>query len=794
MSQSEVQAGIDVMVPLAASTDVEVAGGKAAALAAAIARGHRVPDGVVLPVDAPPTDQITGELARAVERLGGSVAVRSSGVGEDSTELSYAGQYETVLDVAADAVVDAVDRCRASADSAAVHSYAVHAHVPEGGLAVLIQRMVDAEVAGVAFSMDPVTGHDHVVIEATAGVGDALLAGEVTGERWTVDDRPVCAGEAGGVLRERQAREIAELCHRLVEDTGDPVDIEWAIENGDLFLLQVRPITVVPIEPVVDVPEGQTFVRDPRVGTPLNPLSFSTWLPLHGRAFTHTFARFGMPVETIDNRHLFGRVYSRTVPIADRGKDGPGPPELVMRGLFALMPPMRRRMKAAGAWEPDAAIHALLDDWDDRGRDRTAARTRDLRARDLTALTDTDLAAHLDEVLDHVFQAAKDHFDLAVGAMYQSMGRLGLFVEEALGWSLHDIMTLVQGHGTASTAHGDAIRALIADLGPAGLDAALADPATLLAHPAGRAYVDDWGHRIQMDLAHPTEAEQPALIAAHLRRHVGSSRSVTDRTAAADAAAERARASLARRTDRRRFDELLQLARRARPTGDETEGTVLEALTLVRYVALETGRRFEAQGRLPVRDDVFFLEQLELSALLRSDTAPLPDLQRRRSEHRWAMANPCPDHVGPDPAPPLPPSVVPKTYRQTVGAVLWSLGASVPEPPQPSASDGSTLRGLPGSPGMAEGPVRVIRDPSQFDLVQQGDIVVCAITQASWSPIFDVIGGLVTEQGGPLSHPGTLAREYGLPCVLSVPGAMERCAELGYVRLDGAEGTVSPAG
>ena len=137
--------------------------------------------------------------------------------------------------------------------------------------------------------------------------------------------------------------------------------------------------------------------------------------------------------------------------------------------------------------------------------------------------------------------------------------------------------------------------------------------------------------------------------------------------------------------------------------------------------------------------------------------------------------------------------MVPKTYRQTVGAVLWSLGASEPEPPQPSGSDGGTLRGLPGSPGIAEGPVRVIRDPSQFDLVQQGDIVVCAITQASWSPIFDVIGGLVTEQGGPLSHPGTLAREYGLPCVLSVPGAMERCADLGFVHIDGSEGTVSAA-
>ena len=223
MTQSDVRPEIDVLVPLAAAPDEEVTGGKAAALAGAIARGHRVPDGFVLPVGARPTEDLGVSLARAVERLGGSVAVRSSAVGEDSADLSYAGQYETVLGVTVDTVVDAVRRCRDSADSTAVHSYATHAHVAEGEMAVLIQRMVDPDAAGVAFSIDPITGRDHVVIEATAGVGDALLAGEVTGERWTVDDRPVCLGQAGGVLDEQQAREIAALCHRLVGDTGGPV-------------------------------------------------------------------------------------------------------------------------------------------------------------------------------------------------------------------------------------------------------------------------------------------------------------------------------------------------------------------------------------------------------------------------------------------------------------------------------------------------------------------------------------------------------------------------------------------
>ena len=134
---------------------------------------------------------------------------------------------------------------------------------------------------------------------------------------------------------------------------------------------------------------------------------------------------------------------------------------------------------------------------------------------------------------------------------------------------------------------------------------------------------------------------------------------------------------------------------------------------------------------------------------------------------------------------------MPRAHRGTVGAVLWAVAASEPEPPGPSEGGDDALRGIPGSPGIIEGPARIIGHPGEFHRVQPGDIVVCGITQASWSPIFDVIGGLVTERGGPLSHPGTLAREYGLPCVLSVAGASSTIPDGTLLRVDGAQGTVS---
>ena len=293
------------------------------------------------------------------------------------------------------------------------------------------------------------------------------------------------------------------------------------------------------------------------------------------------------------------------------------------------------------------------------------------------------------------------------------------------------------------------------------------------------AYIEDWGHRVHMDLSRPTEAERPSLLAAHLRRHAAVEREDRDPTAAAEEAADTARTALASK-DRKRFDELLHLARRTRPTGDETEGTVLEA-----------GQRLEASGRLEDQGDVFFLERDEVVEMLRGELTTTPDIARRRGEYHWAQANDFPDHVGPAPAMPDFAKIMPKAHRDTIGALGWSLRAAQPGPTRQSDHD-DVLRGIPGSPGIADGPVRIIKDPSEFYKIRPGDIVVCPITQASWSPIFDIIGGLVTEQGGPLSHPATLAREYALPCVLSVPTASEALRDGDLVRVDGGSATVAP--
>lgn len=454
------------VVDLAQAADAEEFGGKAAALARAIVLGHRVPDGVVIGVSTDPALG-TDELAAILDALGGSVAVRSSGVAEDGAAASFAGQYASVLGVdSASGLEEAIRRCVDSARSASVVEYGARCGRDGGAMAVLIQRMLRPEVAGVACSVDPVTGAEHVVIEAVCGLGEDLLGGAVTGQRWVVGSEPRPDGGPDS-LDPATAAEVAALCRRLADSAGAPVDIEWAVEDGILSLLQVRPITVVPVEPTTRPPGGVTYVREPRFDRPLHPLSFTAWLPRHGRIQGELFARFGVPVSRLDNRQFLGRVYGRAVPLVDRGRDGPAPSAAVLNALMRVVPAMRRRLRAALRWDGDVAITAVLQDWEARGRREVTDRTLELRARRPSSLSDTALAHHLDDVMAHVDETARAHFALAYATQLIPTGRLGILLEETLGWTSDQVVGLLQGYGGASTAHGRAVEALAEALGPA---------------------------------------------------------------------------------------------------------------------------------------------------------------------------------------------------------------------------------------------------------------------------------------------------------------------------------------
>jgi pyruvate, water dikinase len=269
-------------IPLADALDEQSFGGKAVQLGAAIRAGLPVPDGLALSVEVVEAvgrgDRATrGRVDRLCDGLGGPVAVRSSAIGEDSAAASFAGQHATFLNVTGGTVADAVEGVWRSGSSEAALAYRRRVGGDETlRMGVVVQRLVAADVAGVLFTRDPVTAADQMVIEASWGLGEAIVQGLVVPDQFRVSRdgavlarragyKPLAVGLRDGGTTERPVdgplvealclddamlRALADLATRCEEAFGaGPHDIEWCFESDELFLLQRRAITAMGASP-----------------------------------------------------------------------------------------------------------------------------------------------------------------------------------------------------------------------------------------------------------------------------------------------------------------------------------------------------------------------------------------------------------------------------------------------------------------------------------------------------------------------------------------------------------------
>jgi hypothetical protein len=264
--------------------DAGEVGGKAAGLGELLLAGAQVPDGVVLTAEAADmtADERQSLLHAAANHMGGGpFAVRSSGVAEDGSEHSYAGMYETVLDVPVEDLSAAVERVLASARSARAAEYEP---AISGGMAVIIQRMVRPDAAGVALTADPINGDRRAcVVTAVRGTGERLVSGAALGDEWMVRDRAATARRRPErAIDRRQAMQVAGEARRIAAARGIPQDIEWAIDtDGGLWILQARPMTALPPDVSWEPPVPGAYTRAFRFGEwisePVTPL-FESWL------------------------------------------------------------------------------------------------------------------------------------------------------------------------------------------------------------------------------------------------------------------------------------------------------------------------------------------------------------------------------------------------------------------------------------------------------------------------------------------------------------------------------------
>lgn len=777
-------------LPLDHATDATRCGQKAATLAKLRQTRCTVPDGFVIPAGAQPD---RAELAAALARIGeGPWAVRSSAIAEDLHDASFAGQYESVLGVTTlDELLAAIARVRASGSTAHVAAYR-GAQAPAGtdGMAVLVQRQVQAGAAGIVFSMNPVTGDNEVVIEAVRGLGDHLAAGDHDADRW-IDAGAVRPLADTGVIDAATAKRLADLARQITGLQGSPQDIEWALAGNELHVLQARPITGLPQPPKIEVPPGRWIKDTTHWSGPLTPVGAAILLPPLETAFARAFAEFGLPIEAIRPRAFGGEVYTQE--IAPGGKHDPGPPPPWWAGAiaFRVVPPLRRL--AATAEKALPKLESYPRAWEESWRDEWARRLERERKVDLGALADDQLLEHLRRLTEEVLPAACTvHFQLMLPDMV-ALHDLAMCCEELLGWNTAQVLELLAGLSTTATQPATELARIAGQAGPAAIRQDLNAVLATAAGPQLTAWLERWGLRIiALDPGAPTIAEMPSLILDLLRQPSSASAASA---AARDAAIARAHAALDAQ-GRARFDRVLQIAQRVHPQREENVlYTQSLPLGLVRRTLLEIGRRLAARGVVRAADDVMFLEPVEIRAAFAKTLAgesAAARVRRRRAERAWVRAHPGPAFHGPAPVPPPSPRGLPAGLQRLLRALTWEL-ALEETAAVPAAADGA-LVGTGASPGRVTGRVRVIRTEEELAQFQPGEILVCPSTHSSWAVVFARATALVTDHGGALSHPSIVAREYGIPAVVGTGCATTKLVTGQTVTVDGATGRVEPAG
>lgn len=800
------------------------------------------------------------QVLSSYEKLANSpiVAVRSSASVEDALGFSGAGVQESVIGVSgARELLGAIRRVWASAWSAKALAYlssirSVDDTAPKS--AVVVQLMVRSDVAGVMFTVNPIgSDADELVINAAFGLGEPLCNGQLSPDTFVVDRRDLSIArrsvkskpfmvEFKGTskcrvaldaehaqapsLSDEQILQIAELGLRIERRLGRPSDIEWALSEGRLSVLQARPITrrSTTGQVATEIFPGRSddVWTNANVGEALpgvaTTLTWSIASRYSERGFTRAFTALGCDVPdgaTLVGR-FHGRIYLNLTQFVEVASQLPllRPQTLAELG-GARWPkgfePKRKRLDVLGGVrfirKLPRALARLLSQNVAVEREvetievRVAAMRRRLDLKDLRSATNAQLSREL-VVIDELLEATGDAMLTCGSNALGSFLLVRFLLERWLGARAKGVEhELISGAAELESAKpGIALwnmaEAIKEDPTAARilLDTDL-DKLTVSSFPKGSSIRRDlesfqaaYGYRAvrEAELMTPRWREEPNLIFATLREHLRSGRPPPGRALESPHAARRRAVTSADAALGRSFRgvvvrRLVGVARRYSRLRERLRARVTQVLGLYRSVALEVSRRLGSD------DIAFFLTIEEVHQLLggsdsratslekgaRSSTEPLfaawglgPSVATRRQEYERFLGLPEP-----------PPTFVGKPPPQSDEVI-------------PPHLEGRELEGVAASPGQATGNARILRDVQHAGELKAGEILVVSCADVGWSPLFLLAGAVVTERGGVLSHASVVAREYGVPAVVGVHGATKSISNGQKLIVDGDRGCV----
>jgi len=770
-------------------------------------------------------DDLAAAITGPVTRLGGQAAcaVRSSATAEDLPTASFAGQQDTYLNVVGPAaILEHVSRCWASLFTERAVTYRLrngfdHRKVH---MAVVVQQMLFPQAAGILFTADPVTSNRKVVsIEASFGLGEALVSGLVNADVYTVRDGEIAARAvatkklaiqacpAGGTqelaiepsrqeqpaLTDAQIVRLAQLGRRIEAHFGQPQDIEWCLADDGFQIVQSRPITTLFPIPAASDQGNHVYIsvgHQQMMTDAMKPLGISLWqltaarpmFTAGGRLFVDVTRDLGSPATRAGLVKALGTsdplIGDALQTILDRGDFIPTLPDAASGGTRAFSPP-----------EPIETDPAIVRELIERSQASIATLKAGIRAKSGPAL--------LDFILADIQELKRILFDPRSHQVFMSaMQATGSLNEQLQAWlgEKNAVDTLTQSvpnnvtseMGLALLDVADVIRphpdvvALLQHTEHTGDENFLDELPALAggreARDAIRAFLDKYGMRCvgEIDITKPRWSERPTTLVPLI---LGNIRNFEP------GAGER-RFEEGLRQAREKEQELLTRLR-ALPDGEskaeEAKHMIDRIRTYIGYreypkyfmisryfvykqALLDEAERLVRARVLRNREDIFYLRLQEFHDVVRTNQVDDQLIRQRKNAFRSYQAL-------------TPPRVLTSDGEAVTGRYHR---ADVPA---------GALTGLPVSAGTVEGRARVILDMTEADL-EAGDILVTAYTDPSWTPAFVAIKGLVTEVGGQMTHGAVIAREYGLPAVVGVEHATRLISDGQRIRVHGTDGYI----
>lgn len=765
-------------------------------------------------------DELVSTLQAAVAKIpSGRVAVRSSSTVEDLPGMSFAGQYSSYLNVTANDLAEKVLLCWQSLWNERAIDYRRKNNVTaDFSHAVVVQEMIEAQVSGVIFTANPLNGiRDEMLVNATFGLGEALVSGEVHPDQYRLDKptgqlleeeiaqkEVLCQYAAEGLeyvpvadakqsqssLTAAQMQTIVAESQKIEAYFGSPQDIEFAIDaQNNFYVLQAREITsLFPIDELDHDGKLRAYLCASSVmlgmKEPFTPLGFD-WMSQMFPTIINVMTAQKEPldnsfVKPAANRIYVDMTYLLSRPFIGRqfGKAFAGNDLPLEDTMNAMLDQHAQRFSRQGIkfkipWGIFKYSFSMIGTFRAVSKLETDELYDEMKALgDALYAESKAQAQHLqtvDEKLAFGQKLLVDAFKLSQtqGLYCTAFTNLPKLEKKVHKWFGDRFDTTPLNHAfpdCITVELGMALNYLAKFFDEEGLE-------PTAEHPKMVAFLEKFGHRstIELDFGVPRWSEEPEYILNLVKSYMVDQmyvRNVAEQQHKAQQAKQLIediyQALKADKGERRahKFREQIVAARVAAGMREYPKFDIVRMLALARKIVLEVGRDYVDEGLLEQPEDIFFLH--------------LDDLKRKQGlrevvqEHKAAYEK--------------------EMARTSIPRIVLNSGETYYSA-QKIDPNSKVLQGMPLSPGSYEGQIRVVFDPSNSKL-QEGEIMVTESTNPAWTPLFITAKGLIMEYGGPVSHGGIVAREYGIPAVVGISSATSVLQDGQRVRINGETGTV----